>query len=196
MKITIPQDRDCAACHRTAEISAAHQPPVEAHSGVRPCHAAETGRPADTHSFVLFDLPYQQRGSLSRRRNAPSATSRVTRRVPPAYCGGAVVDEAGRDSLSVLGAGLLVLARSQRAAQGYRLRLDARAQAPRIAGSGRIACSLLMSVVGPDRGLQTTDGFFVQLPPGGTIASFFGRVPIYRVGPWSPAPTLLSGGWA
>ena len=36
------KDQDCASCHRTAEITAAHQPPVDAHRGCDECHAGAT----------------------------------------------------------------------------------------------------------------------------------------------------------
>ncbi len=35
-------DRDCATCHRTAEIVTAHKPPVDAHLACNRCHASAT----------------------------------------------------------------------------------------------------------------------------------------------------------
>jgi hypothetical protein len=35
-------DRDCATCHRTAQIVTAHKPPVDAHRACNRCHAAAT----------------------------------------------------------------------------------------------------------------------------------------------------------
>jgi hypothetical protein len=35
-------DRDCATCHRTAEIVTAHEPPVDAHRACNQCHASAT----------------------------------------------------------------------------------------------------------------------------------------------------------
>ena len=35
-------DRDCATCHRTAQIVTAHQPPVDAHLACNQCHTSAT----------------------------------------------------------------------------------------------------------------------------------------------------------
>jgi hypothetical protein len=46
--------RDCAACHRTAEIIEAHQPPTDAHQACDECHAERTvERLEPTRSFCL-----------------------------------------------------------------------------------------------------------------------------------------------
>jgi len=46
--------RDCAGCHRTAEIIHAHAPPVDAHQACDRCHAERTvGRLEPTRSFCL-----------------------------------------------------------------------------------------------------------------------------------------------
>jgi hypothetical protein len=46
--------RECAACHRTAEIGAAHARPVDAHSRCDQCHAAQTiAELVPTRSFCL-----------------------------------------------------------------------------------------------------------------------------------------------
>jgi hypothetical protein len=47
-------DRDCAACHRTSEISEAHARPVEAHSRCDECHESQTiAALVPTRSFCL-----------------------------------------------------------------------------------------------------------------------------------------------
>jgi hypothetical protein len=46
--------RDCASCHRTADIMTAHAPPVDAHQACVRCHAERTvGRLEPTRSFCL-----------------------------------------------------------------------------------------------------------------------------------------------
>ena len=48
------ESRDCAACHRTAEITAPHQLPVQAHAACDACHTPATvARLVPTRSFCL-----------------------------------------------------------------------------------------------------------------------------------------------
>ena len=81
--------------------------------------------------------------------------------------------------VAVLGAGLLT---SSLEAQGYRLRLDARAQAAAYRGVRADSVLFTDVVVGPTGGFQTTDGFFVHCN-GGVRCFSSAPVPISRVGP-------------
>jgi hypothetical protein len=80
-----------------------------------------------------------------------------------------------------LAAMAVVLSQHGLAAQGYRLRLDTRAQA--VAYRGVRADSVLLAdiVIAPTGGFQTPDGYFVRCPPGATHCFFF-RPGVYRQG--------------
>jgi hypothetical protein len=79
-----------------------------------------------------------------------------------------------------LGIGLLV---SGLEAQGYRLRLDTRVQAAAYRGVRPDSVLAPDVVPAPTGGLQTTDGFFVRCPPGGTHCFFFRPGPDRQGGP-------------
>src|SRR5687767_12505426 len=99
--------------------------------------------------------------------------SRVARGIPPASAkdGARIVNRARSAGLLVLlGAGLLT---SRVAAQGYRLRLDARAQAAAYRGVRADSVLFTDVVVGPTGGFQTADGFFVRCGSGSTHCFFF-----------------------
>ena len=81
--------------------------------------------------------------------------------------------------VAVLGAGLLT---PSLAAQGYRLRLDARAQAAAYRGVRADSVLFTDVVVGPTGGFQTSDGFFVHCD-GGTRCFFFRPGPYLQGGP-------------
>ena len=77
----------------------------------------------------------------------------------------------GRATLLLsLSIGILV---SDLEAQGYRLRLDARAQAAAYRGVQADSVLATDVVLAPTGGLQTADGFFVRCPPGGVHCFFF-----------------------
>jgi hypothetical protein len=55
------ESRDCAACHRTAAITAPHRMPVQAHTGCNACHTPATvARLVPTRSFCLVCHQPQQ----------------------------------------------------------------------------------------------------------------------------------------
>jgi opacity protein-like surface antigen len=85
-------------------------------------------------------------------------------------------------SLCLTGLGVGVLA-SPLAAQGYRLRLDARAQAAAYRGIRADSVLFTDVVIAPTGGFQTTDGFFVRCPPGATHCFFFRPGPYRQGGP-------------
>ena len=92
-----------------------------------------------------------------------------------------------------LGAGLLVCAATAEA-QGYRLRLDSRAQ--RVAFRGVTADSIPTGqvVTAPTGGLQTPDGFAVRCPPAGSHCFFFRPGPVLRGGPMVTSADLTLWG--
>ncbi|HEX6433955.1 MAG TPA: hypothetical protein VFZ87_06920, partial [Gemmatimonadales bacterium] len=67
--------------------------------------------------------------------------------------------------------------------QGYRLRLDARAQAAAYRGVAADSVLAADVVLAPTGGLQTRDGFFVRCPAGGTHCFFFRPGPYRQGGP-------------
>src|SRR5829696_7152264 len=77
----------------------------------------------------------------------------------------------------------LALPASDLAAQGYRLRLDARAQAAAYRGVRADSVPVTDVVLAPTGGFQTTDGFFVRCPAGGTHCFFFRSGPYQQGGP-------------
>jgi hypothetical protein len=68
-------------------------------------------------------------------------------------------------------------------AQGYRLRLDTRAQAAAYRGVREDSVPATDVVLAPTGGLQTPDGFFVRCPSGGTHCFFFRPGPYQQGGP-------------
>ena len=55
------ESRDCAACHRTAAITAPHRMPIQAHTGCNACHTPATvARLVPTRSFCLVCHQPQQ----------------------------------------------------------------------------------------------------------------------------------------
>ena len=68
-------------------------------------------------------------------------------------------------------------------AQGYRLRLDTRAQAVAYRGVRQDSIPVSAIVLASTGGFQTPDGFFVRCPPGGTHCFFFRPGPYRQGGP-------------
>jgi hypothetical protein len=68
-------------------------------------------------------------------------------------------------------------------AQGYRLRLDTRAQAAAYRGVREDSVPATDVVIAPNGGLQTSDGFFVRCPSGATHCFFFRPGPYRQGGP-------------
>ena len=72
-----------------------------------------------------------------------------------------------------IGVALLCLGWSGLEAQGYRLRLDSRAQRVGYRGVAADSISADQVVVGPTGGFRTPDGFAVRCPPGSAHCFFF-----------------------
>src|SRR6476620_10394146 len=135
-----------------------------------------------SHAIVLFDVPCPQCGPLSGQTMHRVPLPRVPGGLPPASegDGAGIVSRGLRVGLvAVLGAGLLAC---RLEAQGYRLRLDARAQAAAYRGVRADSVLFTDVVVGPTGGFQTTDGFFVHCN-GGTHCFFFRPGPYLQGGP-------------
>ncbi len=82
-----------------------------------------------------------------------------------------------------LGSGLVLLAWTSAAAQGYRLRIDTRAQ--RVAYRGVTPDSIPIGevIAGPTGGPRTPDGFAVNCPPGSGHCFYFRPGPRLQGGP-------------
>src|SRR5215207_9845223 len=83
---------------------------------------------------------------------------------------------------SFLLAGLILYAGTLQS-QGYRLRLDSRAQAAAYRGVRQDSVGVGDVVVGPTGGFQTIDGIFARCPPGATHCFFFRPGPYRQGGP-------------
>jgi hypothetical protein len=92
-----------------------------------------------------------------------------------------------RTRAALLIAGLeILLGTPELQAQGYRLRLDARAQAAAYRGVRPDSVPLSQVVIASTGGFQTADGFFVECPPGALYCFF------YRPGPYQQGGPLVS----
>lgn len=79
-------------------------------------------------------------------------------------------------------------------AQGYRLRLDSRAQRVSYRGITSDSIPASEAVVAPTGGLQTPDGFALRCPVGGGYCFFFRPGPEFRGGPMVSAADLTLWG--
>jgi hypothetical protein len=79
-------------------------------------------------------------------------------------------------------------------AQGYRLRLDSRAQAAAYRGVKPDSILAGSVLVGPTGGFQTPDGFFVRCQPGAPFCYFFRRGAYRQGGPWVTSADLTMWG--
>jgi hypothetical protein len=95
----------------------------------------------------------------------------------------------------LLGTALAWLGWASAEAQGYRLRLDSRAQ--RVSYRGITSDSILatQTVTAPTGGLQTPDGFAVRCPPGSDYCFFFRPGPEIRGGPMISSADLTLWGF-
>ena len=95
---------------------------------------------------------------------------------------------------SVIGAGLLLLGSAGAEAQGYRLRLDTRAQRVAYRGVAPDSIPVGAVVTGPTGGPRTPEGFAVRCPPGSAHCFFFRPGPRVRGGPMVTSADLTRRG--
>lgn len=86
-------------------------------------------------------------------------------------------------AVALSGLAALALSATPVEGQGYRLRLDSRAQAAAYRGVRPDSVPVGDLVVAPTGGLQTPDGFFVRCPAGATHCFFFRPGPYRQGGP-------------
>jgi hypothetical protein len=94
----------------------------------------------------------------------------------------------------VLGVASALLAGARAEAQGYRLRLDARAQGASYRGVTPDSIPASQAVIGPTGGPRTPDGFAVTCPAGTTFCFFFRPGPEARGGPMVTSADLTLWG--
>src|SRR5918995_1670508 len=137
----------------------------------------------DSQPPVLPHLPFVRRGPLPGQAVHRVPLPGLARGVPAArpHPLEALVTGLLRGALALsVGLGL---ASGSMEAQGYRLRLDARAQAAAYRGVRADSVSATEVMTAPTGGFQTSDGFFVRCPAGGAHCFFFRPGPYRQGGP-------------